>query len=151
MTIPLNGVTVPGGPTVDSETIAAKEIQRVKLVVGPVGTDSGDVSSALPLPVQQAAWPITAYTPAGLTRYDVSAGGGTTGFVGAQSPAGWLLYALHDNACPVEIVDVSSGLPIYSIPAGQTLLTPFRYVGGLEARAQDGASAVSLIGALIAL
>jgi hypothetical protein len=44
--VTLNGVTVSGGKTVDTETspVSGFEMQRVKLVTGAVGADAGDLT-----------------------------------------------------------------------------------------------------------
>ena len=60
MTTQVNTNTAASGATnvpIATEIIASDAFQRVKLVVGAVGVDSGDVSAAVPLPVVQTGTP----------------------------------------------------------------------------------------------
>jgi hypothetical protein len=53
--VTLNKATIPGGEVAATDTIASKQYQLIKLILGAAGVNSGPVSAANPLPTGDAA------------------------------------------------------------------------------------------------
>jgi hypothetical protein len=53
--VTLNKASIPGGEVVAADTIAAKQYQLIKLILGAAGVNSGPVSATNPLPTGDAA------------------------------------------------------------------------------------------------
>jgi hypothetical protein len=52
--VTLNKATIPGGEVAAADTIAAKQYQLIKLILGAAGVNSGPVSAANPMPTADA-------------------------------------------------------------------------------------------------
>jgi hypothetical protein len=53
--VTLNKATIPGGEVAAADTIAAKQYQLIKLILGAAGANDGPVSAANPMPTGDAA------------------------------------------------------------------------------------------------
>jgi hypothetical protein len=53
--VTLNKATIPGGEVAAADTIAAKQYQLIKLILGAAGVNNGPVSATNPLPTGDAA------------------------------------------------------------------------------------------------
>lgn len=122
-----NNIVAPGvGTTLATEEIAGAHMSRVKLAIGALGADSGDVSAANPLPVTAASnlpVAVAAALPAGtnnigdvdvLSLPSLPAGANVIGTVGVNA-----LPSLPAGNNNIGDVDVAS-LP--ATPAGTNLI-----------------------------
>ena len=110
-----------GGPTVDTETNAGRanaQMQRMKLVLGDIDTDAGDVSLANPVPVGFSAVNYT-YSTVNTTTAQLAQGATWTGTIESalNQPAISLLCASDQNGILTvnQFIDLAGTRPLKPI------------------------------------
>ena len=147
----------PGvGATVAADSIAGVLFQRIKLVLGADGTNDGDVSSALPLPISGTI------TDNASVRYAVGAVGVSTGtgtlFIGVNVDTAVPMKVASDGTvfitgtAAISNVISASGVTIASIATGtlSSISIPFVSIAdGRSIVAADGVATALTAGAVV--
>jgi len=97
----INPNVAPGGNVIRTEDIQGVQFQAVKLVLGAVNIDDGDVSSSNPMPVSLASTPLP---PGAATEATLSAINTKTPALGAAAKAASVpVNIASDQTVPVEL------------------------------------------------